>query len=469
MMSIEIETAEALRGIDDLRRLISAVVHASDHDEADWIEWKSTLDLAGKEGCFQVARAILGLANRLPERALLTCGGLGYVIVGAEPGGLTGIASVDPATLDQIIQPYLGGVEGPVWAPHYASVEGKTVLVAVVEAPRPGDKIFTLRKEFDKYLSGTVFVRRNGLTVQANASELDALQVRLKGATVSASDLEVCLVGDVPVAWLDESAAIQAITEMAAPQRDRLVAEANAEEQRRHPPTYDTGKLSALGVQMPSAAQQAVFKAMASSLAGLGDLLGEPDPRTLSEYVAEVDDWANRLAATTKDGLLGRYFSAGHGVVTVQIRNLSQRFLPDVELEVVITSDRATFFDEKPKFEHLPEPRKYGERKPPRSLNVALLSTMIPAANLLPRPLPRLSVESPVRIRFRVGDVRPEKTELSAALYLFVPEYPESGALGANWSCTVRGVDAVLTGNFEVPVTKDPVDFRQFRMPDDLS
>jgi hypothetical protein len=457
MMSIEIDTAVALRGIDDLRRLVSAVVHASDHDETDWIEWKSTLDLAGKEGCFQVARAILGLANRLPDRALLTCGGLGYVVVGAEPGNLLGIASVDPATLDEIIQPYLGGAGGPVWAPNYVPVEGKMVLVVVVESPRLGDLIFTLRKEFDKYLSGTVFVRKHGRTLPADANDLDALQARLKGSPVAGSDLEVCLVGDVPLSWLDEVAAVQAIAEGVAVQRDRLVAEARAEDQRLHPAASDTEKLPGFPVT-PLMAQE--FRRIAADLASYGDLLGQPDTRTLAEYVAEVDDSAKRLVAAKKNGLMGRYFSAGHGVVAVQVRNLSQRFLPDVELEVLLASDRATCFDEKPEFEYVPEPRKLGERKPAPSLIGTLTPSMLRLANLPQRPRPRISVEAAARIRFRIGDLRPEATETSERVYLFVAECPESGSIPGDWKATVRGVDAVLTGKVEVLATREPVDFR---------
>ena len=50
------------------------------------------LTSAPKGGCFHVARAILGMANRIPDRAGLTCEGLGCVVVGAEPGSSQGIA-----------------------------------------------------------------------------------------------------------------------------------------------------------------------------------------------------------------------------------------------------------------------------------------------------------------------------------------------------------------------------------------
>ncbi len=84
-MALAVPTDTAVRGTSDHRRLVEGVVSAGQHDEADWIEWKGRLDLSAKAGCFAVARTALGLANRDPERASVTCEGLGYVVVGAEP------------------------------------------------------------------------------------------------------------------------------------------------------------------------------------------------------------------------------------------------------------------------------------------------------------------------------------------------------------------------------------------------
>ena len=63
-MALALDTSVAFRGSSDLQRLVAAILAASDHDEADWVEWKSTLDLTTKAGCFTVARTVLGMANR---------------------------------------------------------------------------------------------------------------------------------------------------------------------------------------------------------------------------------------------------------------------------------------------------------------------------------------------------------------------------------------------------------------------
>jgi hypothetical protein len=177
-VTVAVDTGVALRGDDDLCRLVEAVAAAGEHDETDWLEWKGTLDLSTKAGAFAVARTVLGLANRPPEQASLICEGVGYLIVGAEPGRLEGVRSVDPADFSQLISPYLEGQDGLRWSPTYVTVEDRMVFVATVEAPKPGDRIFTLRREFDGARSGTVFVRKPGRTVQADANDLDALQTR---------------------------------------------------------------------------------------------------------------------------------------------------------------------------------------------------------------------------------------------------------------------------------------------------
>ena len=57
------------------------------------------------------------------------------------------------------------------------------MLVVVVSAPRPGDRMFTLEKQFTvtgkTYLAGTIFVRHHGKTEQADPGDIRALEARL--------------------------------------------------------------------------------------------------------------------------------------------------------------------------------------------------------------------------------------------------------------------------------------------------
>lgn len=186
-MPVQIDLTRELRTSAELGQLVDAVTQASPNDELDWIEWKSSYDLTDRPTQGTIARHILGMANRRPDQASLHAQGCGYLVIGAEPGQVTGVTELDPADLTQAIRPYLG-TEGPVWTPGYVREFAVPVLVVVVDAPRPGDRMFTLEKQFTvrspggqpkTYLAGTIFVRRHGLTEQADPGDIRALEARL--------------------------------------------------------------------------------------------------------------------------------------------------------------------------------------------------------------------------------------------------------------------------------------------------
>jgi hypothetical protein len=178
-----IDTVRALRTPSELVTLVRAVVAALPEDELDWIEWKCVGDLSDKATQGTIARHILGMANRRPEKAMLRAQGCAYLVIGAEPGSLPGITPIDPSQLDQGVQPYLGP-DGPAWSPQYVQEADVTVLVITVERAELGHRIFTLEREFTRsdgkiYLAGTVFVRRPGRTIQAEPGDIRGLEQRL--------------------------------------------------------------------------------------------------------------------------------------------------------------------------------------------------------------------------------------------------------------------------------------------------
>jgi hypothetical protein len=176
-MAIHVDSSAALRGQQRLAALVDAVVAASPNDEADWIEWKTAVDLGQKEGQGLLARHILGMANRSCADAQRHCAGCGYLVIGAEPGAATGVMEVDPAVLDQGVQAYLG-TGGPAWGMSYVQKDAVSVLVITVEPPAAGDRIRTLQKDFSSYQAGAVFVRRPGRTIQAQPGDIRALEDR---------------------------------------------------------------------------------------------------------------------------------------------------------------------------------------------------------------------------------------------------------------------------------------------------
>jgi hypothetical protein len=445
-------------------------VAATDHDEADWVEWKSNLDLTTKEGCFPIARTVLGMANRLTERASLTCEGLGYVVVGAQPGALEGVASVDPAHLDQLIDPYLGGADGPRWTPTYVATDGETVLVVTVEASRAGDPIFTLRKEFDRYLSGAVFVRKHGRTVQADAADMDGLQRRLIaiGKTGGAA-LDVRAVGNLPLSWIEVDVIRPTLERWANERHDHLIEEAEAVERRRlepeEPAEPDPSGLTTLQASLAAIAeQQNSYRRLMEQASSLGNFLQEVDTRTLAEYTEQVAKWRDRLVDAAFEALPGAYVARGLGVLALEVENLGSRFLPDVEVEVRFEFECAAGYDDEPHTHRLPSPpRAFGEPKPRADLlsTAGLLSPAISVPHL-----PDLGgigrrtwvEEGSIVVRFGIGDLRQHATDISDEVYILVNRRPQDGLLHGTWKATVRDIDGLMTGTIDVPVADEPVD-----------
>jgi hypothetical protein len=64
-----VNTTRPFRSHGEVLTLIRAILDANPEDEPEWLEWKSTLDLR-RDG-LMLAKVVLGLANRLPERARL--------------------------------------------------------------------------------------------------------------------------------------------------------------------------------------------------------------------------------------------------------------------------------------------------------------------------------------------------------------------------------------------------------------
>lgn len=185
-MSLILDTSRALRTHDELVSLVRAVVAASPEDESRSLEWKSGYDdLLSAEASFALARAVLGLANRSVEVAQAHFEGLGYIIVGAEPGQIQGQTVPDSAELLNAIRRYTGPTY-PSWDPRTVSVDGAAVLVITVEAPTPGDRISLLRKAYQPpkgsmIPDGTIFVRHSGASERATREDIEMLQDRLLG------------------------------------------------------------------------------------------------------------------------------------------------------------------------------------------------------------------------------------------------------------------------------------------------
>jgi len=177
---LNFDTSRAPGRPAELHALVTAVLNADPSDESTWLEWKSTLDWhSGKSARVHIARTILGFANRMPDDAARHVDGHAFLVVGAEPGAIQGVAALDPVDLDQQVTPFIGH-DGPRWHPTFLSVHGKIVMVIDIEPPGWGDPIHVARKSSDGIADGAVLVRGKGGTRQASSAQMAALQRRLQ-------------------------------------------------------------------------------------------------------------------------------------------------------------------------------------------------------------------------------------------------------------------------------------------------
>jgi hypothetical protein len=258
----------------DLKALVEAVAQATKDDESFFLEWKSTLVLNTKPAAYHVARCILGMANRQPDFAATAMGGLGYMVVGATAGEVTGITPVDLVDLDSKLRPYLGDRQ-PQWTPMYLTVEDVQVLVIVVEAPNWGDPIWTLRKEappeYRNLPAGTIFHRNKANTAPANPEQVEMLGERLLRRVPEELQLQLTVTPEV-----DE---------------DRPLLRLNASPQELR--EWETARLTALSSRSGDPEFQREAAAHAKDAADVGHRCRIP-PACTSQSEPHVGDAAQR-------------------------------------------------------------------------------------------------------------------------------------------------------------------------------
>jgi hypothetical protein len=104
--------------------LIEAIADApTQESEPEWLEWKSAVELSEKRWAAEIARHIIGFANRLPDKAARTAGGFAYLVLGVEPQNVCGVSAVDNADLEAAVASYTGR-DGPQRSPEYIEVGG---------------------------------------------------------------------------------------------------------------------------------------------------------------------------------------------------------------------------------------------------------------------------------------------------------------------------------------------------------
>ena len=196
-MALTLDTSRQLRSINELSELVQAISLApSSESEPDWLEWKREADLNDRRWHALIAKCIAGFANRDPNVAKRWAGGCSYMIVGAEPGNVSGVTPIDNANLHAGISRFVR--ETVRWSPQYIRHGGTQVLVVTVEPPEFGDEIVAMRTSYQSNergasvcRGGDVFIRRHGKTDHAGQEDFDMLIRRFADGAEQAGGISV--------------------------------------------------------------------------------------------------------------------------------------------------------------------------------------------------------------------------------------------------------------------------------------
>lgn len=424
---------------DEQLRSLAKKIHAGVvGSETDWLEWKSALDLTTTAGRFEASRQILGMANRVPGLARQNCGGYGYILVGVEQGAMPGTDRLDPARLHDGVNPYLEAT-GPAWWPRFIQVDNTTVLAIEVEPPRPGDSIHTLKKSYDSSDRGTIFVRKNGKTHPAEPEDIANLERRVQGAHL---DLDLALMGDLPISWFDMQALIATITQVADRAREAQLRRARQTQE----PDPVAGAYSGISRTMTM-------------------VLGMPDDRTIQQYADEVAHWHSQWTERAPEHWIGAYAAADHGMCSLSLTNLTDHNFTSVEvcLEIPgawVITDLDEVETDLPKM-----PRPFGQGRPPLGISElgiggldhrSMSSLRLAGLDYSPT-LWADNDDDGALVTWDVGDVRPEQTLRAGPLYVLVGEAPATRQLSVRWRATSTSVSGVTRGVIALSLSNEPV------------
>jgi hypothetical protein len=346
-------------------RLISALSETTDDTvETSYLELKGPLNLFTAEDRFAIAKAILAFANRDPAAAAPFFGGRALIVIGVSKGDIAGVRRIEDHDLRAALKPYVGEDDhSPRWVVERYRVDDQNdVLIIVVDAPLPGDPIFTLRRDFERHLAGKVFARPSTASVQADPSGIQMLSGRL---LASRDEFEVVFtLGAEDIGrytW------------------DPKVLEPFLEAERRRYLRQLPKKESAETHSVISPTARAVAEAIGLSTAAMAERTRplmdrfetrHEEDRSEEEFRAEADHWLEAVRGAFPE-VVRDLIAFIRPPAAPTLRNFGARFLEDLEVEVhiegpVIQHERP--FDERSIMDRLPyRPRQWGpwiEKRP---------------------------------------------------------------------------------------------------------
>ena len=414
MRAMDLDTGRVARKPSERKAIVRYVYETKEAIESDWLEWKSEFDLSETRYRGPAAKHILAFANRHPDKAARNAGGVGYLLIGVEPGSLPGVPELwDPEKIESWIAPYVG--DRVAWEPAYVEIDHRHVLLIIVEAPQWGDPPFPLRKgaadEYGKTMrGGAVYIRRPGKSDQANAEELDMLTERARERprkltlTLEAEGLPLRAISSEVLAEAHREAVI-------AQMRRRLLH----------------------GV--PQTRTQFHF-----------DL---SEPRSPEEYRSEVEDhladvrrrWATVLAADVVEN--------ERVPLTLVIVNPTDEVFDSVQLEARLPINKSWVYCSASEFRERIEPPE-----PPNAWGDRFGVMQFDAS--LPCDVEIETEEKQVLLRFRPILVRPGSRHRLSTVLLALPPSMSGEEILLSWRATSASTPGDDSGVVKLPVSPDP-------------
>jgi hypothetical protein len=476
-VTLDLDLATPLRSLPRLEELVRAVFRApASTQEMPCVEWKSEGDAAEGKWRAELAKQVLGMANRDPDAAAAWFGGCGYILVGVEPGALNGTLVHDSAKLESWLAPYVGRTpNGPEWVGAYPEVDGKRVLVLIVEPPRPGQGAWPCRKTYSpdpragdasvRLRDGAIYVRHKASTEEADGADVEMLTRRTSGTRRRIAGVSVLLAPESHAVALDVSDE----TISAWAERERTALEPPppppVKTEQRETQTVDIGDLP------PGSSLRATAKLLAdlsSTLSGpymrsLTDPFYEPDNRTREDYDKQVDGYIAKTTKAMPAFILRKAIEGGLGRLALFVRNDTEDPIRQLQVDPYIAADGVqAFYDSDAPDVDLPKRPVMlghgGRSRLPYSGGVSLAGLRVPNYDHLSRsiqPLGRgvkIDNSGSVRLTFDPVDLFPLETVDLAEINLLARADLAGTNLAAHWTARSRDASGVLSGTLDIPV-----------------
>jgi hypothetical protein len=421
-MALEIDTSRALRSHAQLTELVAAVVRANPGEQETYaLEWKSSPAIeTDREARFKLGKQVIGFANRHPDEAAKTFDGCGYILIGAAAGAETvGIERHDAAKLWDWIGPYVG-TDGPVWKGDYVMIGERSVLVIIVEPPRWGDPIHLLRKEYGSHREGTPFIRRPGMTVQADVGDMRMLEQRAKRSNGHAR-LEVEFDGPTPT--LDSY--------------------------RTLPEEWPQwGREEMLRLMRPLEQHRGVAPALGTLTNRLS-----LENRSEARFTQEVERYVGNARSVWQRHIWDEVVEQRLAVLELLVTNRTDENYKDIEVVLTVPGGVAAFTDDDDP-EHVADapapPEEWGSPDILRPLAVNL-------EGVRPIGYRRAKVEIGDRwtVTLPAGDIRPHESIPLPVVYLAISHAFTDGEIDVEWSLTSKSASGRPRGALTAPVRRD--------------